>query len=172
MRRKGGRWPAVGLIWAVVLLLTGANIHLVNQVHARRTAMQTLQMDLRFLDANRAGIEEVRRQHRRLTHWVASFGLGYVVVENDLKRLSSDFGLEQVRVEAENQLNPGQAAAVSVVAAGAVPAMVGWLAAVEEDFPYLAVERLEITYDQRNRQGRLLVSFNYHFNHFEPEHGS
>lgn len=168
-RSNGSRWPAVGVIWAVVVLLTGFNLHLVNQVHARRTAAQTLQMDLGFLDTHRAGIEEVQRQHRRLVHWVASFGLGYVVVENDLKRLCADFGLSQVRIEAENDVHSGRDAVVSVTAAGPVPAMAGWLATVEENYPYLKVRGLEITYDQRNHQGRLEVSFNYQFSVLAPE---
>jgi hypothetical protein len=66
-------------------------------------------MDLHFLQSNQTGIQEVYLQQSRLTHAVKSIGLGFLVVENDLKRLSWDFGLQQMQVEAdETPRRPGR----------------------------------------------------------------
>lgn len=161
--RLGKRWLTVGVIWGVVLAMTGWNTLLVNQVQSRRQELGTLQMDLNFLQSRQAGIQEVQRQRSRLTHPVKSFGLGYLVVENDLKRTSWDFGLKQMQLEADDNTQDSQSASISIVAAGPVPAIVGWMAAVEDAYPYLVIERMDISYDQQNRTGRLQAVFNYRY---------
>jgi hypothetical protein len=44
--RLGKKWLAVGVIWFIVLAMTGWNFHLVEQVQSRRRELGTLQMDL------------------------------------------------------------------------------------------------------------------------------
>ena len=122
-----------------------------------------MQMDLNFLKANEASIQEMRRQKSRLTHQVQSFGLGFLVVENDLKRLSWDFGLQQMRVEADKNSQDTRLVPITIFATGPIPAIVGWIAAVEDAYPYLVIERMDISYDNRNRTGRLQATFNYHY---------
>jgi hypothetical protein len=167
--RLGKKWLAVGAIWSVVLAMTGWNFHLVNQVQSRRQTLATLQMDLHFLQSNQAGIEEVYLQQSRLTHAVQSIGLGFLVVENDLKRLSWDFGLEQMQVEADETAQASRSMTISVVTTGPVPAIVGWVAAVEEAHPYLVTQQLTLSYDERNRRGQLQAVFNYRYTLAEPE---
>ena len=166
--RLGKKWLTVGVIWGVVLAMTGWNLLLVNQVQSRRQELGTLQMDLHFLQSRQTGIQEVHRQRSRLTHAVKSFGLGFLVVENDLKRLSWDFGLQQMQVEADDNAQDTGSASISIVAAGPVPAIVGWIAAVEDAYPYLVIERMDISYDNRNRTGRLQAVFNYRYTLAEP----
>lgn len=161
--RLGKKWLTVGVIWGVVLAMTGWNTLLVNRVQSRRQELGTLRMDLNFLQSRQAGIQEVQRQRSRLTHPVKSFGLGYLVVENDLKRTSWDFGLKQMQLEADDNTQDSQSASISIVAAGPVPAIVGWMAAVEDAYPYLVIERMDISYDQQNRTGRLQAVFNYRY---------
>ncbi|MEE4112571.1 MAG: hypothetical protein V2I40_07120 [Desulfobacteraceae bacterium] len=167
--RLGKKWLTVGVIWGVVMLMTGWNTLLVNQVQSRRQELGTLQMDLNFLQSRQTGIQEVHRQQSRLTHSVKSFGLGFLVVENDLKRLSWDFGLKQMQVEADDNAQDTRSATISIVAAGPVPAIVGWTAAVENAYPYLAIERMDISYDHRNRTGQLQAVFNYRYTLAEAE---
>jgi len=166
--RLGKKWLAVGVIWGMVLAMTGWNIHLVDQVQSRRRELGTLQMDLRYLAATQSGILEVNRQQSRLVHPVKSFGLGFLVVENDLKRLSWDLGLEQLRVEADENSNDTRYVPISIFSTGPVPAIVGWLAAVEDAYPYLVIERMDITYDHRTRKSQLQATFNYYYTLNEP----
>ena len=70
-RKLGKKWLAVGLIWSVVLAMTGWNFHLVNQVQSRRQKLGTLRMDLHFLQSKQTGIQEVYLQQSRLTHAVS-----------------------------------------------------------------------------------------------------
>ena len=161
--RLGKKWLTVGLIWGVVLAMTGWNFLLVNQVQSRRQELGTLERDLHFLQSRQTDIHEVHQQRSRLTHAVKSLGLGFLVVENDLKRLSWDFGLQQMQVEADDNAQDTGSASISIAAAGSVPAIVGWIAAVEDDYPYLVIERMDISYDKRNRTGRLQAVFNYRY---------
>jgi hypothetical protein len=161
--RLGKKWLTVVVIWGVVLAMTGWTTLLVNQVQSRRRELGTLRMDLHFLQSRQAGIQEVHRQRSRLTHAVKSFGLGFLVVENDLKRLSWDFGLRQMQVEADDNAQDTLSASISIVAAGPLPAIVGWLAAVEDAYPYLVIRRMDISYDNRNRTGQLQAVFNYRY---------
>jgi hypothetical protein len=167
--RLGKKWLIVGVIWGAVLAMTGWNTLLVNQVQSRRQELGTLRMDLNFLQSKQTGIQEVHRQQLRLTHPVKSFGLGFLVVENDLKRLSWDFGLQQMQVEADDITQDARSVSISILAAGPVPAIVGWIAAVEDAHPYLVIERMDISYDNRNRTSRLQAVFNYRYILAEPE---
>jgi hypothetical protein len=167
--RLGKKWLVVGGIWGVVLAMTVWNIHLINRVQLRRQELQTLQMDLRFLEANLPGIEEVHRQKSRLTHAVKSFGLGFVVVESNLKRLSWDFGLEQMQVEVEKNVQAAPSAPITVLAVGPIPSIVGWIAAVEDAYPYLVIAHMDIVSDNQRRSSRLQAIFNYRFSLSEPE---
>lgn len=168
-RRLKNRWLAVSVIWGVVLAMTGWNIHLVNKVQSRRQDMETMQMDLRFLKARQAKIREVHLQRSRLSHPVKSVGLGFLVVENNLKRLSWDFGLEKLRVEADNNSQVANKTPISIAAMGPVPAVVGWLTAVEDAYPYLVIERMDMAYDAAKRSCRLQATFTYRFTLSEPE---
>ena len=159
----GKKWVTVGVIWGVVLAMTGWNTLMVNQVQSRRQELGTLRMDLNYLQSRQAGIKEVHRQRSRLTHPVKSFGLGFLVVENDLKRLSWDFDLQQMLVEADGQSQDTWSASISVFAAGTLPAIVGWIAAVEDAYPYLVIDRMDIAYDNRNRTSQLQAVFNYRY---------
>lgn len=161
--KLGKKWLAVGLIWVAIVALSGWNNHLINQVQSRRQEQETLQMDLHFLRSNQSAIQEVRQRKARLTHPVKSFSLGYVVVENDLKRLSWDFELQQLRVEADKNAQGTRSVPIEIFATGAVPAIVGWLAAVEEAYPYLVIDQMDISYDSRKRICRLQATFDYHF---------
>jgi hypothetical protein len=167
--RLNKKWLAVGVIWGVVLAMTGWNIHLVSQVQSRRQELGSLRLDMGFLQSKQAGIQEVHRQQARLTHPVKSFGLGFMVVENDLKRLSWDFGLQQLRVEADINTQDAGPVPITILATGPVPSMVAWIAAVEEAYPYLVIERLDISYDNRHRTGQLQAVFNYRYTLAEPE---
>lgn len=159
----GKKWLAVVVIWSLVLAMTGWNLHMVNQVQSRRKELRTLKMDQHYIRANQDGIQEVHLQKARLTHPVKSFSLGFVVVESDLKRLSWDFGLQQLRIAADNNVQGARSVPISVFAVGAVPAMVGWIAAVEDDYPYLVIDQMNISYDNRKQVVQLQATFNYHY---------
>ena len=163
MSRLGKKWLAVGVIWGVVLIISGWNTHLVGHVKSLHQELATLEMDLNFLRANQSEIKAVHTQTSRLVHPVNSFGLGFLVVENDLKRLSLTSGLDQMRVEADNGSQDAGSAPIKVLASGPLPAIVAWITAVEDAYPYLVVGRMDISYDDRNRTSRLQTTFNYHF---------
>lgn len=168
-RKLKNRWLAVSVIWGVVLAITGWNIHLVNHVQSRRQDMETMQMDLRFIEAHQPAIREVRLHKSRLSHPVKSVGLGFLVVENNLKRLSWDFGLQQLRVETDNNPQVSNRKPISISATGTVPAVAGWITAVEEAYPYLVIERMEMAYDAATRSCQLQATFTYQFTLSEPE---
>ena len=167
--RLGKKWLTVGVIWGVVVAMTGWNIHLVNQVQTRRRELGTLQMDLHFLEAKRTDMQEVRRQQSRLTHSVKSFGLGFLVVENDLKRLSWDYGLQRLQMEVDENTQDFRSVPISIFATGPIPAILAWIAAVEDAYPYLVIAHMEIAPDNRNRTGQLQAVFNYCYTLAEPQ---
>lgn len=163
------RWVTVGLIWSVVLAVTGWNTHLINQIQTGRQELETQQMDLGFLRANQSVTQDVRRRQARLTHPVKSFGLGFLVVENGLKQLSRQYGLRQMRVTADNNPQNPWSVPVTIVVNGRVPAILGWVAAVEDAYPYLVIKHMNMNYRPENRISQFQVVFNYHYTLSEPE---
>jgi len=161
-RRLKYRWFAVSLIWVLVLGLSGWNMHRINQVQTIRRNLETMQMDLRFLKANQTTIQQIRRQESRLTHVVASADLGFLVVENNLKRLSWELGLEKLSVKNNTNAQGADAMPITIIAHGTLPAVAGWITAVEEAYPYLVVKRMDLTYEPAKQAGRLQATFDYH----------
>ena len=156
------RWIAVIVIWALVFVITGWNFSQVRKIQTERRNIETLQMDLRFLKANQATIQGVRLQQSRLMHLVKSDDLGFLVVENNLKRLSWNFGLQKLSVEVEKNASFSNVMAITTVVSGPVPALAGWMTAVEDAYPYLVITRMELTYEASTRTGRLQARFDYH----------
>ena len=163
------RWITVGVIWSLVLILTGLNMHLVGRIKSQRRELEVMRLDLRFLNAHQNDIWQVRLDRSRLTHPVQSFGLGFLEVENDLKQLSCRFGLQETRVQAQNNSENLQAVPITVSTSGPVPAIMGWIAAVEEAYPYLAMANMDIARDPQKGTTRLQAIFNYRFILSEPE---
>jgi len=157
------RWVATGLIWVIVLILTGWNIYRINMVQTDRHRLATMQMDQRFLKANQATIQDVRLHQSRLMHFVTSADLGFLVVENNLKRLSWNFGLQTLSVKTDSTHPSSNRMLITIVAYGSVPAVASWITAVEEAYPYLVVKRMDLTYESAKHAGRLQATFDYHF---------
>ena len=165
------RWVAVSLVWAMVLGITGLNIHRVDRIQTDRRNLETMQMDLRFLKTNQATIKEVRLQKSRLTHLMTSQDMGFLVVENNLKRLSWDFGVQTLSVETDTNESSSQVIPITTVAHGTVPAVAGWIAAVEKAYPYLVIRRMELAYEPKTKTGNLQATFDYHFTLFQHRTG-
>lgn len=163
------RWVAVSLIWAIVLVLSGWNMYRINMIQTDRRNLATLQMDQRFLKANTETIEEIRLQQSHLTHSVTSADLGFLVVENNLKRLSWRFGLQTLSVKADSNPPSSNQMAITTVAQGSVPAVAKWLTAVEDAYPYLVIRQMRLTYEAGTQTGRLQATFDYHFTFSEGE---
>ncbi len=169
MDRFNKRWLAVGVLWGVVLVMTGWNMVRISDVQRRRQDLEALKMDMRYLNANRSGIAAVRAQKARLVHRVDSFGLGFLVVENGLKRISREAGMTQMRVEAKTNFQGDRAVPIDVFATGSVTAIVTWLTAVEKEHPYLNLGRVDVTFDEHHRTGRMQASFDYRYAPMSPE---
>jgi hypothetical protein len=157
------RWLVVVTVWGIVLAMTGLNVHLVSRIQSQRQDLETMQMDLRFLKANTPAIKNVRLLKSQMNHRVKSAGIGFLVVENNLKQLSWDMGLQQLRVETEKNIQASNTLPISISASGSVPALIKWIAAVEKDYPYLVIERLEMVDDHDLQRSRLLMTLSYHF---------
>ena len=161
-RRLKYRWVAVSLVWVLVLGLSGWNMHRIDKIQTTRRNLETMQMDLRYLAANQASIREIRTQESRLAHVVTSGDLGFLVVENNLKRLSWELGVETLSVKTDPNVEASDVMPISIVAHGTLLAMAGWITAVEEAYPYLVVKRMDLSYEPATRTGRLQATFDYH----------
>ena len=86
-----------------------------------------------------------------------------MIVESDLKRISRETGLTQIRIEAKNNSQMGQAIPIQVSTTGPVAAIVKWLTTVEKVHPYLFIGRIDVIYDEHHRTGQMRGSFDYRY---------
>ena len=156
------RWIAVILIWVLVTGLTGWNIHRIGRIQTDRGNLAILRMDLQFLKANRTTIMDVRSQKARLNHLAESRDFGFLVVENNLKRLSTEFGLLDFSVKTDESNISIQEFTIKTAAFGPVPAVAEWVCAVEKAYPYLEIDQLEYVAKPDSPTGTVQVRFNYH----------
>lgn len=152
----------MSLIWALVLGLSGWNMHRIGQIQTVRRNLETMQMDLHFLKTNQTTIQEIRTQESRLTHGVTSDDLGFLVVENNLKRLSWEVGLQKLSVKTDPNAPASNMMPITTIAHGTLPSVAGWITAVEEAYPYLVIKRMDLAYEPATQTGRLQATFDYH----------
>lgn len=157
------KWIGVGVAWLVVLMVTAWNVRLIDHVQVKRQALESLRLDLAYLQANQPGIQEIQGQKARLVHSVTSAGMGVVMLENDLKRLAGRHQLRQLRIDSDKHAADGRSMPIAVAVVGALPDIAAWLAAVAHAAPYLVVDRMEIVCDARQRSGRLQATFTYRY---------
>lgn len=155
------RWIAVGIVWVLVLGLTGWNMHQIDCIQTERRRLATLQMDQRFLKVNQAAIQSIRAHKARLNHVAESRDLGFLVVENNLKQLASDLGLRRLALKAEKNEMSSQSIGISVDAEGSVPAVTEWVSAVEKRYPYLEINQLEFADKAGLSVGQLRMKIDY-----------
>ena len=160
-KRLKNRWIAAGIVWVLVLGLTGWNMHQIDCIQTERRGLATLQMDQRFLKANQATIQGIRAHKARLNHVAESRDLGFLVVENNLKQLASDFGLHRLAVKVEKNEMSSRSIGISVDAEGSVPAVTEWVSALEKRYPYLEINRLEFADKTGSSIGQLRMKIDY-----------
>lgn len=157
------KWFGVGAAWLAVLMVTGWNVHLIDHIQVKRQDLETLRLDLFYLQANQSGIQAILRQKSRFIHPVTSASMGIVVLESDLKRFAKRHGLQQMRIDTDKHAADGRSMPVAVAAVGALPDIAAWLAQVEDAAPYLVIDRMEIARDPRQRNARLQATFTYRY---------
>lgn len=160
-KRVKHRWIAAGVIWAMVVGMTAWNIHLANTVHNRRQTLERELMDLRFVNENQSDINHLHQIQAGRIHRVASFDLGFVMVESDLQRIAFDFGLHGTRIEAAQPPFPGAPVSISIIAMGTLPALIGWIGRIEAVYPYLRVQEMDVYMEKNSHRGRIEVLMEY-----------
>jgi hypothetical protein len=163
MNRFKRRWLVLGAIWCFVLVVSGWNIARISQIQNRRQALEMIKIDQHYLNANEGNIHKIQAQKKRLVHEVGSFGLGFLVVENDLKKLSAAYHLKKMQIEVKAESHGTSAVPIHVRANGNIPDLTSWLSTVEESFPYLSIAALKIVRDQSRQTGQLTAKFTYRY---------
>ncbi len=163
MNKIERKWLVVGIIWSAVLATTGWNMVSISEIQSGRQALEGVKMDQRYLKSKETDINDVRYWNTRLTHSVKSYDLGFLVVENDLKRLFEMCGLKKMRVEGKNGTQVVSPAFIQIRAKGSIPALVKWIGAVEDAYPYLEISKLEMNADPHHRVSKLSATFVYHY---------
>jgi len=123
-----------------------------------------MRIDRHYIEVNLPHINQVRTQKKRLVHEVESFGLGFLIVENELKQLSDTFHLSKTRIEVKSQPEVANTVPVHIWTNGKVPNLAAWLSAVEDAFPYLSVSDIEIIKDNVAQTGQLTAILTYRYN--------
>ena len=160
-QRLKRKWIIVGLVWSVVLAMTGLNLQLASTVNQRRQRLETTRTDLGFLRSHRQEIDQVRQLETRRVHRVSSLDMGFIVVESDLKRLARNHGLRKTRIKIGQASPGGPRVPVTVFAEGSIPDLLDWTAAVERAFPYLVARKLMLETDNGESHSRLEAVFEY-----------
>ncbi len=163
MNRRKKRWLWLGVVWGLALVVTGWNMTRISHIQKRRQELKILQMDHRYLEKNATDMDAVRDWRKRLTHRVESFDLGFLVVENDLKRLSERFNLSNMRIKAQKDFQDTRPVSIQVHVDGAMPALVEWLTTVEAGYPYLSVSKMEMKNEHRQHRAKMSATITYHY---------
>ena len=165
------RWVLAGLAWVGALLLVLGNAAFINQILEARSKTYSLQKDAEFLKGHSEDISAVMKEKTGLRQRVETLSLGLLTLEGELRRLATDQGLVEVKIESARDEDQGDRVPVKVSFEGGLSRIVKWLEAVSKDRPYLILSQVELEANtpQARAKGKILLQYRYETSSPEEE---
>ena len=159
------KWMMVFGIWCGVLLLTLLNFYEIEHIKEDIFNTQIRKMEQQYISGHSEEMDRIFHEEAQLYHEIESIGIGILVVENQLRRLTESHQLEDMRLEARSEDNGNQETPLKLYVSGALPDMVSFLQHLKSDTPFLIISQIDWTGEmvQRNLQFSLQLYYRYRF---------
>lgn len=157
------KWIIVSVVWCGVLLISIFNFTEIEYINDKKLKNEVLKMDKQYVIHNSDEIDQIFQEEALMSHTIDSIGIGILVVENQLRQMSTRFNLKDMRLEARSDDNGSQEIPLGLFVSGSLTDMVSMLMQIETACPFLAVNRLDWSKDlnRSKLQFKLLLKYRY-----------
>ncbi len=144
MRNK---WIITGALWIAVVFLTFYNASEIKRLKQESEKIESLRMDEEFWQQNSNNISFILAEGKRLSLEVESVDLGFLLIDNRLKTISSEYHLNNLKITKQQATNEGSDIPVELSFDGSYEDIFKWLQSVKNEMPFLRAKSLKITID-------------------------
>ena len=160
MRNK---WILTGILWSAVVLITLYNSSEIKRLKIAREEMETLRMDEQFWQQHSESTAGISAEGNRLFLDVESVDLGFLTIDNRLKKLSSDRRLPPITLNRQAITASEGQAPVDVSFTGSFADAFRWFQALNKEIPFLKAVNLKISIDPVSNKAVTTGSFFFRY---------
>ncbi len=160
MRNK---WILTGILWSAVVLITWYNASEIKRLKLAREEMETLRMDEQFWQQHSESTAGISAEGNRLFLDVESVDLGFLTIDNRLKKLSSDRRLPPITLNRQAITASEGQAPVDVSFTGSFADAFRWFQALNGEMPFLKAVNLKISIDPVSNKAVTTGSFFFRY---------
>ncbi len=161
------KWIIITCIWCCILFLTYWNVKNIDEVANLKQAYALLIKKNTFVQENSEKIQETIKDKGSSHQLIESLQLGYLSVENYLRKLSGRFHLNTIRTEFDmnvsNQFSRGKVP-INIFFGGDLTNSIEYLNRLEKDKPYIKVKSVTALFDRDLKQTdfEVVLIYRYH----------
>ena len=157
------KWAVVAVIWTVAAGLTAWNVKTIYDIIPLLEREDVLRMDTLFWKFNSEKISQILKRKNRLQHPTASVKLGLLAVENRLQSLASGLGLTEFKALNHPNRVSDEDLPVNLSFRGTLNSSAQWLHRLEDNFPFMRIERITFFNDPEAEQGEFQLDLRYRY---------
>ena len=163
------RWIIVGIIWAGVLILTCWNVNKVGPIVYNRIEDDIFMKDSQFWKYNAKNISKIMKNKKLICQPVESLKIGLLSVENNLKSLVSKYDFYGLKIDSSIVKASDGRMPINLVFYGSFEKVLQWLRAVQDNYPYIPVGRIEILFNQGAKRAEYHILLYYRYEISSPK---
>jgi len=138
------RWLAVGLVWVAATVLAWWNFQSIADVAAAREAWQSYSSSQAYVESRALAMASANEQVEQLSLPVESAAFGLLTLQEELTRLGTRHGLSSIKFDSKADLATRDMVPLAVSFDGTLSAATQWVAALQGQLPYLAVDEMRV----------------------------
>jgi len=163
------RWAILGVIWTIVLIFTYWNADKIDAIIRDRKANEIFRQDEKFWKYNSKNIYRILENKKLLSQPVESLKIGLLSVENDLKLLASKYDFYGLKIESSIGKASNGRMPINLVFYGSLEKALHWLRAVQDNYPYIPVGRIKISFNQGAKRAECHILLYYRYEISSPK---
>jgi len=163
------RWIMVGIIWAGVLILTCWNVNKVGTIVYNRIENEIFMKDFQFWKYNAGNISKIMNNKKLICQPVESLKIGLLSVENNLKSLVSKYDFYSLKIDSSISKASYGRMPINLRFQGSFEKVLQWLRAVQDNYPYIPVGRIEISFNQGAKRAEYHILLYYRYEISSPK---
>lgn len=156
MRNK---WVITGALWLAVIFLTFYNASEIKRLKFESEKIESLQLDEEFWQQNSKNVTSIMTEGDRLFLDMESVDLGFLTIDNRLKKLSSEYHLQNHTITKQQVNEAGGYVPVDLSFEGSSEDIFKWFQSVKKELPFLRAKNIKITINPISNMAALNGSF-------------
>ncbi|MGB5158495.1 MAG: hypothetical protein WBN77_13790 [Desulfobacterales bacterium] len=157
------KWIITGVLWFAVIILTFYNASEIKRLKQESGRIESLHMDTEFWRENSKNIDYIKAEGEKLFFDIESVDMGYLAIDNRLKKLSSEHHLQNHSITKQQVSEAGGYVPVDLSFEGSYEDIFKWFQSVKNELPFLRAKSIKITINPISNMAALNGSFFFRY---------